>query len=162
IVTNMPASTARKLVEHYWSLYPGGASTPKLGFARHIVVADTDEAALAIARRGYRGWYASFMKLWLEHGTQAPGVTYPAEFDDDGANGRMIAGSPRTVLDQLQAQVDESGVNYIACRFAFGDITFDEARRSVELFAEQVKPRLYARARSVKVDTGFASDRALT
>src|SRR3954452_7023143 len=65
IVTNMPASTARKLVEHYWSLYPGGALTPKLGFARHIVVAATDEAARATARRAYRGWYTSFMKLWL-------------------------------------------------------------------------------------------------
>ena len=162
IVTNMPASTTRKLVDHYWTLYPGGATQPKLGFARHIVVADTDEAALAIARRGYRGWYSSFMKLWLEHGTRPSGVVYPPEFDGDGAGGRMIAGSPRTVLDQLQAQADESGVNYIACRFAFGDITFDEARRSIELFAEHVRPRLRARARSAKVDTGFASDRALT
>src|SRR5437764_15232921 len=100
--------------------------------------------------------------LWRDHGTQLPGVTYPAEFDGDGAGGRMIAGSPRTVGGELQAQVDESGVNYIACRFAFGDITFDEARRSIELFAEQVMPRLRTRARSVKVDTGFASDRALT
>jgi alkanesulfonate monooxygenase SsuD/methylene tetrahydromethanopterin reductase-like flavin-dependent oxidoreductase (luciferase family) len=59
----------------------------------------------------------------------------------------MIAGSPRTVADQLQAQIDESGVNYVACRFAFGDITFDEARRSIELFAEQVMPRLTAKQR---------------
>ena len=59
----------------------------------------------------------------------------------------MIAGSPRTVLDQLQAQIDESGVNYIACRFAFGDITFAEASRSVDLFAEQVMPRLHAKQR---------------
>ena len=70
IVTNTPASTAAKLIRHYWSLCPAGAQ-PKTGFARHIVVADTDDAALAIARRGYRRWYASFMKLWLDHGTQA-------------------------------------------------------------------------------------------
>ena len=112
--------------------------------ARHIVVADTDEAALAIARRGYRRWYASFMKLWLEHGSKPVGVVYPAEFDGEGANGRMIAGSPASVRDQLQAQIDESGANYVACRFAFGDLTFEESRRSVELFAEQVMPRLRA------------------
>ena len=147
IVTNTPAHVARKLVEHYWSLHPGNVVGSKTGFARHIVVADTDEAALAIARRGYRRWYASFMKLWLEHGTRPVGVVYPAEFDGDGANGRMIAGSPQSVADQLQAQVDESGVNYIACRFAFGDITFDEARRSIELFAEHVMPRLRAKER---------------
>ena len=111
------------------------------------VLINTDEAALNVARRGYRGWYASFMKLWLEHGTRPVGVVYPAEFDGEGANGRMIAGSPRSVLDQLQAQVDESGVNYIACRFAFGDLTFAETRRSVDLFAEQVMPRLRAKQR---------------
>jgi len=87
------------------------------------------------------------MKLWLEHGTQLPGVTYPSEFDGDGAGGRMIAGSPRSVADQLQAQIDESGVNYIACRFAFGNITFDEASRSIALFAEQVMPKLRAKQR---------------
>ena len=59
----------------------------------------------------------------------------------------MIAGSPRTVRDELQAQLDESGANYVACRFAFGDITFDETRRSIELFAEQVMPQLKARQR---------------
>jgi len=59
----------------------------------------------------------------------------------------MIAGSPRSVADQLQAQVDESGVNYIACRFAFGNIMFDEASRSITLFAEQVMPKLRAKQR---------------
>jgi alkanesulfonate monooxygenase SsuD/methylene tetrahydromethanopterin reductase-like flavin-dependent oxidoreductase (luciferase family) len=62
-------------------------------------------------------------------------------------NGRAIAGSPQTVLRELQAQVDESGANYVLCRMAFGDLTFDEARRSVELFAEHVMPRLRAKER---------------
>jgi alkanesulfonate monooxygenase SsuD/methylene tetrahydromethanopterin reductase-like flavin-dependent oxidoreductase (luciferase family) len=85
------------------------------------------------------------MKLWLEHGSRPVGVVYPEEFDGEGADGRMICGSPRRVLEQLQAQIDESGVNYIACRFAFGDLTFEETRRSVELFASEVMPRLRAR-----------------
>src|SRR5947209_6491220 len=83
----------------------------------------------------YRFWYASFMKLWLEHGTRPVGVVYPTEFDGEGADGRMICGSPQSVRDQLQAQIDQSGVNYVACRFAFGDLSFQEARRSAELFA---------------------------
>jgi len=142
IVTNQPAHVAARLVQHYWSLHPGNVAGSKVGFARHIVVADTDEAALSIARRGYRLWYASFMKLWLEHGSRPVGVVYPEEFDGDGANGRMICGSPASVRDQLQAQIDASGVNYVACRFAFGDIAFEEARRSVELFTSEVMPRL--------------------
>ena len=146
IVTNMPASVARTLVQHYWSLHPGNRKDSKAGFARHIVVADSDEEALRMAKRAYRLWYASFMKLWVEHGRQLPGAGYPAEFDGPDADGRMIAGSPHSVREQLQAQVDESEVNYVACRFAFGDLTFEEALRSVELFAAEVMPGLRARA----------------
>jgi alkanesulfonate monooxygenase SsuD/methylene tetrahydromethanopterin reductase-like flavin-dependent oxidoreductase (luciferase family) len=146
IVTNAPAATARALVERYWQVYQGNASKPpKTGMTRHIVVADTDEAALAIGRRGYRRWHASFMKLWLAHGIKPVGVMYPPEFDGEGQNGRAIAGSPQTVLRELQAQVDESGVNYVVCRLAFGDLAFDESRRSAELFAEHVMPCLRAK-----------------
>ena len=142
IVTNAPAAVARTLIEHYWKHYKGGANRPKTGFTRHLVIADTDEAAMAIARRGYRRWQASFMKLWLDHGTKPVGVMYPAEFDGEGMNGRAIAGSPQTVLRELQAQVDESGANYVLCRMAFGDLTYEESRRSIELFAEHIMPRL--------------------
>jgi len=142
IVTNAPAAVARTLIEHYWKHYKGGANRPKTGFTRHLVIADTDEAALAIARRGYRRWQASFMKLCRDHGSKPVGVMYPAEFDGEGMNGRAIAGSPQTVLRELQAQVDESGANYVLCRMAFGDLTYEESRRSIELFAEHVMPRL--------------------
>jgi alkanesulfonate monooxygenase SsuD/methylene tetrahydromethanopterin reductase-like flavin-dependent oxidoreductase (luciferase family) len=146
IVTNAPASVAGTLVTHYLKHYKGGAaSMPKMGFTRHLVIADTDEQALAIAKRGFRRWLHSFMKLWVDHGTKPIGVSYPDEWDGEGMNGRTIAGSPQTVLRELQAQVDESGANYILCRMAFGDLTYEESRRSVELFAEHVMPKLRAR-----------------
>jgi alkanesulfonate monooxygenase SsuD/methylene tetrahydromethanopterin reductase-like flavin-dependent oxidoreductase (luciferase family) len=150
IVTNAPVAMTRTLVEHYWKHFrpaAGGTTDPKLGFTRHLVVADTDEAALAIARRAYRPWYASFIKLWREHGTKTVGVQYPEEFDGPGADGRMIAGSPESVRRVLQSQVEESGVNYVLCRVAFGDLTFEESRRSAELFAEHVMPQLRAKER---------------
>jgi len=146
IVTNAPASVAGTLVAHYIKHYKGSAANhPKMGFARHLVIADTDAQALAIAKRGYRRWLASFMKLWVDHGITPVGVMYPPEWDGEGMNGRAIAGSPQTVLRELQSQVDESGANYILCRMAFGDLTFEESRRSVELFAEHVMPKLRAR-----------------
>jgi hypothetical protein len=36
--------------------------------------------------------------------------------------------------------LQESGINYLLCRFAFGDITREEALLSVELFAREVIP----------------------
>jgi alkanesulfonate monooxygenase SsuD/methylene tetrahydromethanopterin reductase-like flavin-dependent oxidoreductase (luciferase family) len=145
VVTNAPITATRALVEHYWKHYKRGATPPKVGFARHIVIAPTDEAALAIAKRAYRRWYASFMKLWREHGTKTVGVMYPEEFDGPEADGRMIAGSPQTVLRALQAQIDETGANYVLCRVAFGDLTYEESRRSAELFAEHIMRKLHAK-----------------
>ena len=56
--------------------------------------------------------------------------------------GQGIAGTAEQVTDILQAQIATAGINYLVCRFAFGDLTFDESRRSVELFTEQVRPNL--------------------
>jgi alkanesulfonate monooxygenase SsuD/methylene tetrahydromethanopterin reductase-like flavin-dependent oxidoreductase (luciferase family) len=145
IVTNAPVDVTRTLVEHYWKNYKPGLTPPKVGFTRHLVVAETDEAALAIARRAYRRWFASFMKLWHEHGTKTVGVLYPDEFDGPEGAGRMIAGSPQTVRRVLQSQIDETGANYMLCRVAFGDLSFDESRRSAELFAAEVMPKLRAK-----------------
>jgi alkanesulfonate monooxygenase SsuD/methylene tetrahydromethanopterin reductase-like flavin-dependent oxidoreductase (luciferase family) len=147
IVTNANAVAARALFERYAALRAaaGAGGEPKLGIARHVVVADTDEVALTLARPAYRRWHASFLKLWLDHGTRPVNVVYPAEFDGDGHDGRMIAGSPATVRDALQAQIDQCGANYVLTRFAFGDIALADAERSVALFAEQVMPRLRAK-----------------
>jgi alkanesulfonate monooxygenase SsuD/methylene tetrahydromethanopterin reductase-like flavin-dependent oxidoreductase (luciferase family) len=149
IVTNASAAGARSLFERYAAVRDaaGAGGQPKLGIARHVVVADTDAAALAIARPAYRRWLASFMKLWLDHGTRPVNVVYPAEFDGEGRDGRMIAGSSAAVRAELQAQIDECGANYVLTRFAFGDLTLADAQRSVALFAEQVMPYLSAKER---------------
>ena len=54
--------------------------------SRHVVIADTDAAALAIARRAYPRWRASFRWLFDRHGTEprVPPI-YPATFDELGA-----------------------------------------------------------------------------
>ncbi len=117
---------------------PAAASTPVL---KEVCVAATDEEALEIARRGYRQWRASFFKLWHQHGRlPSPAAMFPPEFDEAEAAGRAVAGAPAKVRDVLRAVVAESGSNYLLCRFAFGDITRDEAQHSVDLFAREVMP----------------------
>jgi hypothetical protein len=37
---------------------------------------------------------------------------------------------------------DTAGINYCLCRMAFGDLSFEEAARSVELFSREVMPAL--------------------
>ena len=52
-----------------WSEVQGGSALPKMGMVRFIVVAETDDKAIAIARRAYLRWRASFTYLSELNGT---------------------------------------------------------------------------------------------
>ena len=42
-------------------------ATPKVGILRSVVVAETDDEAIAAARSAHRDWYHSITKLWHDH-----------------------------------------------------------------------------------------------
>ena len=56
------------------------------------------------------------------------------------AIGNGFAGSPQSVRDYVKRTVDATGVNYLIFWFAFGDLSYEEAGRSAELFAQHVMP----------------------
>jgi alkanesulfonate monooxygenase SsuD/methylene tetrahydromethanopterin reductase-like flavin-dependent oxidoreductase (luciferase family) len=144
IVTNAPAPVVREITERYRSQWVRAgndlAALPFIGTTRHMVIADTDRAALDIARRAYRCWHASFMHLFKKHNAQPRFAIYSDDFDEVCASGLVIAGSAARVRDTVMAIQADSGMNYLLCRFAFGDMTFVESMRSIDLFAEQVMP----------------------
>jgi alkanesulfonate monooxygenase SsuD/methylene tetrahydromethanopterin reductase-like flavin-dependent oxidoreductase (luciferase family) len=148
MVTNdMPPAT-RAIVKRYlevWREAQGpSAPPPKMGMVRFIVVADTDDAALASARRAYLRWRASFTKLHEMHGTLPNSPLNAKDFDTLVAQGQAVAGSPTTVAAFLKPQIADSGCNYLVGQMAFGDLTLDEMLRSVELFGRDVMPALRA------------------
>lgn len=145
VVANAPAHVIRGMGEAFWT--NARHPNPKLGMNRHIVIAEDREEALAIARRGYRRWYASFMKLWREHDMPPVGVNYPPEIDGFIEIGLAAVGTAAEVRAILEAQLAESGANYIGCRFAFGDLTLAESMRSLDLFTREVMPTLRAERR---------------
>src|SRR5688572_10335930 len=54
-----------------------------IGISRHVVVADTDEEALKIARRAYPRWRESFRWLFARHGTEPRVIgIYPPTLDE--------------------------------------------------------------------------------
>jgi alkanesulfonate monooxygenase SsuD/methylene tetrahydromethanopterin reductase-like flavin-dependent oxidoreductase (luciferase family) len=124
-----------------WRETRGDAPLPKLGLGRFIVVADTDEAALALARRAYPKWHEAFTFLPRMHGVKQTHPR-PADFDTLTARGQGFAGSPASMTRWLRAQLDATGTNYVVGQFAFGDLNPEECRRSVELFAQHVMPML--------------------
>ena len=114
---------------------------PLLGMARYLVIAESEEVALETARRAYPIWRKSFTALWHMHGKE-PSIYYSETFDGIKETGQGIAGTPTQVRDEIIRQCERSDINYFVCRFAFGDLTFEESNRSIELFAEHVMPEV--------------------
>jgi alkanesulfonate monooxygenase SsuD/methylene tetrahydromethanopterin reductase-like flavin-dependent oxidoreductase (luciferase family) len=143
-VTQDTAKATRPFMDEYcrvWAETRGAAPRPKLGLARFIVVAETDDEALRLARRAYARWYANFTSLYRRF-NQAPLHERLPNFDDIRHGGRGVAGSPATVTEMLQAQAAEAGIDYVVGQFAFGDMSLAESQHSIELFATKVMPAL--------------------
>ncbi len=146
IVSLDPAAPTRSFTDRFrevWREVHGedGAVLPRIGLGRFVVVAEDDAEALRIARRAYPVWHRSFTFLFRLRGS-SPRHPRPPDFDGVMASGQGIAGSPDTVRAFLQSQLDTAGANYLVGQFAFGDISLDEALRSVGLFSEKVMPAL--------------------
>jgi len=124
-----------------WREAHGDAALPLMGLGRFIVVADTDAQALAIARRAYPHWHASFTHLRRRHNlTNAH--PRPPTFDELVEVGQGAAGRPEHVAEALRAQIEATGSNYLVGQFAFGDLTLAETLASIDLFARRVMPEL--------------------
>jgi alkanesulfonate monooxygenase SsuD/methylene tetrahydromethanopterin reductase-like flavin-dependent oxidoreductase (luciferase family) len=139
------SAETRELTDHYrtaWTETHGNAALPKLGLGRFVVVAETDDAALTLARRAYRKWHDSFHHLWRKHGTVPTQGERAREFDEIMHGGRGVAGTPATCIETLRTQLQESGANYLVGQFVFGDMNLAEALGSIDLFVREVMPAL--------------------
>ncbi len=129
--------------EHPKGEFPGGIAE---GLLRHIVVADTDAAAQAIARPAYEHHLKSLNWLRNLNGstefTSRLGAHRGQTYDVCAASGMVIAGSPATVVRAIEQQVGELGINYLLTYLFFGDMPLTTAQRSLALFRTEVMPRI--------------------
>ena len=150
VVCNEKPSASAALLERYrevWREARGpDAAFPRMGLARHIVVAETDGQALEIARRAYKVWLTSFLWLFELHGAAPTHWDRSRTFDilRDGEE-RGVAGSPKTVVEWLSAHIEATGVNTVVGQHQFGDMTEAETIGSLELYARDVMPELRRR-----------------
>ena len=144
IVGNLGGKAMRALTDRYRDEWASQGNRPEdvpfMGVGRHVVVAETNREALEVARRGYGKWRDSFLLLWRKHNMNLPNpnALFPETFEEAEAEGRAVAGTPDKVRDFLQQTIDDGGLNYLLCRFAFGDITGEEALHSIDLFTRRV------------------------
>jgi alkanesulfonate monooxygenase SsuD/methylene tetrahydromethanopterin reductase-like flavin-dependent oxidoreductase (luciferase family) len=148
-ISLLPPAGAAEVLRTYRATWAEAGKDPGdipfHGIGRFVVVADTDEQALAIARRAYRVWHTNFWYLWVHNNPrnfQPPHNAYPETFDKLMERGQGFAGSPQTVGAQLGAQLELTGANYALLDFAFGDLKLEESMRSVNLFSQHIRPTL--------------------
>ena len=125
-----------------WDATHPAAVQPRIGLCRFIVLADTDTEALALARRAYDRWNRSFNFLFKLH-DQTPAFGKRPGSDEAFADGRLVAGSPETVLRVLREQLSGTPYNYLIGQFAFGDLTLGQTQASVHLFIDHIMPALH-------------------
>jgi alkanesulfonate monooxygenase SsuD/methylene tetrahydromethanopterin reductase-like flavin-dependent oxidoreductase (luciferase family) len=117
---------------------------PKIGAVRHFFVADTDRQAEEIAIPAYRVYYQNITKLWRDFGS------VPTLFTDDLLRARSadaaIVGSPKTARDKIAAYFEETGTTYLVLSFAWGGLTHEQSRHSLELFASDILPHFAKRS----------------
>lgn len=150
VISNQPPPLTRAITDAYRTEWREAgrpeAALPALGISFHLVIAETERAALETARRGYRVWRESFYMLWERAGRAPIGISFPDEFDALMETGVAIAGTPAQARAKMAALAAESGVNYLVCRMAFGDLSYEEAARTADLLVREVLPGLRAAA----------------
>ena len=116
----------------------------KIGGLRHFFVAETDKQAEEIAIPAYHVFYNNIVKLWRDFGT------VPTLFTDDLLRARSadaaIVGSPRSVREKIAAYFEESGTNYLVLSFAWGGLSHEQSRHSLDLFVSDVLPHFVKRS----------------
>jgi alkanesulfonate monooxygenase SsuD/methylene tetrahydromethanopterin reductase-like flavin-dependent oxidoreductase (luciferase family) len=132
----------------------GGPASPKpefsggtaVGVLRHIFVAETDAEAKRWAKPAMDRHLAHLNWLRQKHNATAVDARFNvprgADFEASVADGSVIAGTPQTVLAEIEKQTAELGINYLLTYLFLGTMSLAEALRSLELFRTEVMPTL--------------------
>ena len=141
-VAGGPIPLVHQAIEQYRELYRptlSGGREPTVGAIRKFVVATTDAEADAIGRRSWPTFTHNLTVLFNKYGMSPPNdPTVGGDYDKAKAFQAVVVGSPQTVRAHVDELTAGGVVEYVIGQFAFGDLTHDEARRSMELFGEHV------------------------
>jgi alkanesulfonate monooxygenase SsuD/methylene tetrahydromethanopterin reductase-like flavin-dependent oxidoreductase (luciferase family) len=112
---------------------------PKFGSVRHMYVAETELEAERVGRRAWAAYHSNFPKPG--YANEAPpgtgGPSLGGDFDLACRVEAALVGTPSGIRDYVGAYA-ETGMNYFVGAFQWGDITHEEATRSLALFADGV------------------------
>ena len=144
ITLSGPPKRLRQLSEHFrqvWSDQNPDAAPPKIATMYQMFIASTTAEAETIAEKAYKSWYACMGHLWRANNA-APRETLPDSFAGAMKLGSMIAGTPDTVREKLQGNLDASGLTRLLLQCNMGTMSHQDALNSLALFKSDVMPHL--------------------
>lgn len=114
---------------------------PMIGAMRTVFVAENDAKAEAVARPAYKKWFDNLAWLWIDNGGYPP-IALSPDYDTARQAGSLIVGGPDTVRQELTAQAERCGFNYLVMLMTFGSLSHAEEMKSLTLFRDEVMPSL--------------------
>lgn len=122
---------------------------PFVGYSMLLAIAPTEKQARDVAERGMHGLVRNTTSLHKHDKT----LISPEECEaalgplkgiiaglDDAIN--FGAGTPDQLAERLSALLEDGLCDYICFMFPTGDMTIDDSRQTLELFASEVMPQL--------------------
>jgi alkanesulfonate monooxygenase SsuD/methylene tetrahydromethanopterin reductase-like flavin-dependent oxidoreductase (luciferase family) len=154
-----PGKISQEAYDQYiqaWQDHEGGDirleapnGKPRVGYSMLLAIAPTEDEAVEIARRGMEGLVRRtrnahrFDHLKLPddecHAAQGPLRAIHANMDLAIQFG---AGTPSQIAERVAALLGDGMADYICFMFPTGDMSYDEAKRTLELFVTDVMPEL--------------------
>lgn len=145
-VVGGPTVHVHRSIERYRELLQpgiGGGHRPALAAVRKFVVAPTDAEAESIGRRAWTIYTHNLGLLFRRYEVAIPNdPTIGGDFDAARSVNAVVVGSPERVRDHVRELGGDGIVDHLIGGFAFGDLSHDEALRSIELFADAVAPMI--------------------
>jgi alkanesulfonate monooxygenase SsuD/methylene tetrahydromethanopterin reductase-like flavin-dependent oxidoreductase (luciferase family) len=155
-VTLGPTAFAKENIDTFKAAFAkrGKAAQPKpefaggvaIGVQRHIFVDETDETAKVWAKPAMEAHLANINWIRTKHGVTGTAARMKnvrgQNFEECVEEGTAIAGSPKTVLAELERQHAQIGFNYLLAYLFLGTMSMNDAMRSLKLFTAEVMPKV--------------------
>ena len=129
--------------------FDGPDSKPQVGCAMVIAIAPTEDEALDISRRGMEGLLRRAHNVHKHDHLVLPPEECEAALGplkhilahyEDAL--RAGAGTVDQISERLGAFLAPGLIDHVAFQIPTGDMTMDEAKRTVDVFVNEVKPRI--------------------
>jgi len=127
----------------------GANAEPRVGCTMLLAIAPTEKEALDIARRGMDGLVRRAHNVHKHDHLVLPEDECDAALGplrsilshiEDAIN--IGAGTADQIAERFAGILQPGLIDYIALQLPTGDMTFDEAKRTLDLFVAEVKPQL--------------------